>query len=86
MCCVPLVDDCRPQMPLNELPIPQLLPGNVVQNSFKADCTVLVSRIVSQYLPAFSPFKDTVVKHIPHMFSKEMENKSERVSKLNHIY
>lgn len=72
-------------MPLSELPIPQLLPGNEAQHSFKADCTVLVSGIVSQYLPAFSPFKDTVVKHIPHMFSKEMENKSERVSELTNI-
>ena len=84
--CDPLLDDHSPQACLSDLPIHQLLPARAVQNSFQADCSVLVSRIVSKYLHPFMQFKAVVINHIPHMFSKEMENKSERVRELHSSY
>jgi len=83
--CDPLLDDDSPQACISDLPIHQLLPAKAVQTSFKADCSVLVSRIVSSYLHPFKQFKGVVINHIPHMFSKEMEKKSERVRRLELI-
>ena len=40
---------------------------------------VIVSRVVTKYLPAFQSFRDVVVIHIPHEYSKEMSQKSNSV-------
>ena len=81
--CGPSLNDC-PQIPPNELPIQLLLPGKTTYNSFKRDCIALVSRIVTTYLSPFKQFEDMVVNHIPHMFTKEMKEQSERVCAANY--
>ncbi len=67
---------------LSDLQIPQLLPAMAVQTSFKADCSVLVSRIVSKYLQPFKQFNDVVVNHIPHRFPRRWKKirKGKRIS------
>lgn len=77
--CDPTLADRTPQLTLNDLPLCNLLPGKTIQNTFKRDSTVLVSRIVAKYLAPFNQFKDIIINHIPHMFSEEMAKKSERV-------
>ena len=42
---------------------------------------VIVSRVVTKYLPPFQSFRDVVVRHIPHEYSKEMSQKSNSVSR-----
>lgn len=79
MRCDPTLDDKTPQLTLNDLPLCKLLPGKTIENTFKRDSTVLVSRIVAKYLAPFNQFKDIIINHIPHMFSEEMVKKSERV-------
>ena len=41
---------------------------------------VLVSRILTQYFDAFGPLKDVCIQHIPHKYSKEMCEKSTKVT------
>lgn len=79
VCCDPLINDEGPQMPIDDLRTHQLLPTKAVQDLFKSDSIVLVSRIITRFLAPFSQFKGVVVKHIPHIFSEEMAKKSERV-------
>ena len=77
--CDPTLDNRTPQLTLNDLPLCNLLPGKIIQTTFKRDSMVLVSRIVAKYLAPFNQFKDIIINHIPHMFSEEMAKKSERV-------
>jgi len=57
-----------------------LLPSKQVQERLMWHMAVLVSRVVTKYLDAFKPLKDAVDYHIPHQYSKEMEQKSVSVS------
>lgn len=77
--CDPTLDNRTPQVTLNDLPFCNLLPGKTIQNTFKRDSTVLVSRIVAKYLAPFDQFKDIIINHILHMFFEDMAKKSERV-------
>lgn len=82
----PLLNDHSPQAYLTDLPIPLLLPAKAVQ-TFKVDCSMLVSRIVSKNLQPFREFKDGFINHVPHMFSKEMGKiwKSKRIALILNI-
>ena len=72
-----------PKCSLDNLPLQNLLPTASVQKDFKSDCSVLVGRVVTKYLPAFQHLKDVVPRHIPHPHLAEMSKKSEYVSLVN---
>ena len=57
-----------------------ILPVKDVQECFKKNCTVLVSRVISKYCTAFKHMQDVVTYHINHIYCQEMEQKSEIVS------
>ena len=65
---------------LKDLQFIELLPDAAVQNNFVWQWAVLVSRVVTKYLPPFKAFRKNVIFHIPHKYSKEMATKSETVS------
>jgi hypothetical protein len=69
-----------PKKPLEELHLVDILPVKEVQDCFKRNCSVLVSRVISKYITAFKHMQDVVTHHISHIHSKEMELKSEIVS------
>lgn len=45
----------------------------------KNDYIVLVQRVLVEYIPALEPFKDFVVNHIPHKYSKETKKATNHV-------
>ena len=77
------LDEKTPQCQLKDLELKNILPTADVQDAFKSDCTVLVSRVVTRFLPEFKYLKDTNIHHIPHPFSQEQKEKSEVVSFLH---
>lgn len=79
----PHLDNSKPKKPLNEIQLSDLLPVKDVQDTFKRNCAVLVSRVVSKHLKPFQHFQDVVERHIPHQYSKEMNEKSDIVSVCN---
>jgi len=76
----PSLESTVAQKSLKDLQFIELLPNADVQNNFVWHWAVLVSRVVTKYLPPFKAFKENVVFHIPHKYSKEMATKSETVS------
>jgi hypothetical protein len=66
--------------PHKEFQFIDMLPNAQVQERLMGRMAVLVSRVITRYLEAFSPLKDVVDYHIPHKYSKEMEKKSNSVS------
>ena len=74
------LDNTEPQKLLKDLQLVSLLPVKEVQESFKRNCAILVSRVISKYLQVFKHMQDVVVRHIPHAHSEEMSRKSEIVS------
>jgi hypothetical protein len=69
-----------PKADIHDIPNIVFLPSVVDQRQQRLNYTVLVSRILSDYFDAFAEFKDVCVKHIPHKYSKEMSEKSDKVS------
>ena len=78
----PSLDNTNPQKPVKEVQLVNLLSVKEVQEGFKRNCVVLVSRVIPKYVSAFKHMKDVVTYHIAHPHSEEMEKKSEIVSKL----
>ena len=72
------------QRSIADLELSELLPSAESNLSVESDCVVLVSRIVVKLLSAFRMFRDEVVHHIPHKYSKEMTEKSEVVKVTYH--
>lgn len=70
-------------VPQCEFDMMEMLPSVQVQQDLMGRMGILVSRIVTKYLKAFSSLRDVVEYHIPHQYSKEMETKSNYVSKIH---
>ena len=68
-----------PQKSLDDLQLQEFLPTAEVQARLIDDFTLLVPRIIVQYLPAYQLFRKGVFFHIPHVHSAEMIKKSEVV-------
>ena len=68
-----------PQKSLADLQMKEFQPTADVHSCLINDLTLLIPRIVIQYLPAYQPFIKAVKFHIPHAHSTEMANKSEVV-------
>jgi hypothetical protein len=75
------LNNTRPQKPFKDIQLIDLLPVKEVQDMFKKNCAVLVSRIITKHLGAFKHMQDLVIRHIPHDNSHIMSQKSELVSK-----
>ncbi|XP_022787541.1 uncharacterized protein LOC111327585 isoform X2 [Stylophora pistillata] len=69
-----------PQKSVDDLNLIELLPNQCVQDHFVQQWAVLVSRVITKYIPAFNQYKTSVIYHIPHKYSKEMSMKSELCS------
>lgn len=76
----PALESTVPQKSLKDLQFIELLPDAAVQNNFVWQWAVLVSRVITKYLPPFKAFRKNAIFHIPHKYSKEMTTKSETVS------
>lgn len=73
-------EDAKPQKPIAELQLIELLPDAEVIRAVQSSFIVLVSRVVTKFLKHFQFLKDVVIHHIPHKYSDEMAKKSELVS------
>ena len=76
----PSLESTKPQKRLADLEYLDLLPDAAVQKNLVWQWAVLVSRVITQYLPAFKVYRKNVIFHIPHKYSEEMAKKSETVS------
>ena len=76
----PSLESTKPQKRLADLEYLDLLPDAAVQKNLVWQWAVLVSRVVTQYLPAFKVYRKNAIFHIPHKYSEEMAKKSETVS------
>lgn len=74
------ISDVKPGLSLSSLPLTTLLPTEHDIENLKKNCTVLASRVLVQFIPAFYQFEKSVAKHIPHRYQQEMSSKSDVVS------
>ncbi|CAB3998266.1 Hypothetical predicted protein [Paramuricea clavata] len=72
----PCLDNSQPIMKANQIQLTELLPTPDVQARLKKTLKVIVSRIVTNYLPAFKSLQNVVVHHIPHRYTNEVSEKS----------
>ena len=76
----PKLDNHHSQKPVSEIQFSELLPDKDVMVKLVRNWAVIVSRVITKYLPEFCSFRNVVVRHIPHEYSKEMSQKSNSVS------
>lgn len=69
-----------PHCDLSEVSNSNSLPSIKDQKRQRFNYIVLVSRILIQYFDGFGPLKDVCIQHIPHKYSKEMCEKSTKVT------
>lgn len=76
-----LESHCR-QKSVNEIQFAELLPGKDVTENLVKNWAVIVSPVITKYSPPLQSFRDAVVRHIPHEYSKEMSQKSNSVGRI----
>ena len=76
----PKLDTQTSQKPVSDIQLAEILPDRTVQAHLVRNWAVIVSRVITKYLPPFKSFQDVVVRHIPHEYAKEMSEKSNSVS------
>lgn len=59
-----------------------LLPTKDVQVTFKQNCAVLVSRLITKFLTSFNCLSDVFIRHIDHPYITEAAEKSEIVCEI----
>ena len=74
------LDNSHQIRPIMEVENAAFLPSKDDNNDLLHDFVPLVTRVLSENVPAFACFRDVVVRHIPHEYSKEMKTKSPQVS------
>lgn len=72
----------KPQKTISDLQFIDFLPDSFDQTNLVWHWAVLVSRVVTKYLPAFKVFRKNAIFHIPHKYIEEMAQKSEKVCAL----
>lgn len=70
----------RVQLDLSLLDYCQLLPSAADHEKLRKDFTHLVSRVLVEHLPCMQFLQTVCLQHIPHQYSNEMAQKSEKVS------
>ncbi|XP_020611971.1 uncharacterized protein LOC110050397 [Orbicella faveolata] len=73
----PNLDSQRSQKKVGDIQLAEILPDRIVQTRLVRNWAVIVSRVITKYLPPFQSFQDVVVRHIPHKYSKEMSQQSD---------
>ena len=56
-----------------------ILPGEQTHEILLKTYKILIARTLVKFLPAFKIFEKNVCKHIKHIYTEEMSQKSERV-------
>nr|XP_055035500.1 uncharacterized protein LOC129423273 [Misgurnus anguillicaudatus] len=62
----------RPDYDILQYDFCNSLPGPEIQDHMRREFIVLGSRILTQYLAVFKPFKKLVVHHMPHQYTEDM--------------
>lgn len=75
----PQMDNHSSQKPVSDIQFVELLPDKDFMENLVRNWAVIVSRVVTKYLPAIRSFRDVVVRHKPYEYSKEMSQKSNSV-------
>ena len=71
----------HPQEELKSLDLSKnIIPSDSVLSSLRCSFIPLVARVLTKYLPAYKEFKDVIIHHIPHKYSKEMAEQSQEVN------
>ena len=81
----PKLSQITPKKAIREIELCELLPVATVQKRLIYHWAILVSRVICKYLKVFQAFRDVVIYHIPHKYSKKMSEKSESVSNFCNI-
>jgi hypothetical protein len=66
---------------LKAIPVDSLLPSEDDAAQLRASMTVMVERILVQYVPFLAHLRDDVTWHIPHQYTTESARRSELVCK-----
>jgi len=69
-----------------DVPNQSFMPTVTEMQNQRLDYIVLVARMLVEYFTALSPFKDIVIRHIPHKHSKQMSEKSTKVNNFVVLY
>ena len=77
--------DDQPNVDIQSLPVTTFVPSVDDCIALRANYIVLVARVIVDKLTHFSGLRQCVVQHIPHHYSKAMEQKSKIVGKLHLI-
>ena len=64
---------------LEEIPTDSFLPQSIDIQAVKSNLVILVSRILTEYIPGFAFLANVVPKHILHKYSQKMAKKSKVV-------
>lgn len=75
----PQLDSHSSQKPVSDIQFVEMLPDKDFMENLVRNWAVIVSRVVTKYLPAIRSFRDVVVRHKPYEYSKEMSQKSNSV-------
>ena len=70
----------KAQKAVRDLQLIELLPSKNVQENLTWQWSILVSRVITTYLKPFQQFAQYVIRHITHIYPKEMERKSKILS------
>ena len=74
-----LLDPKQPKANLQELSNLKFLPTIEDQQKQRSNYIILTSRILVQYFDALEPLKEACIYHIPHKYTKEMSQMSNKV-------
>lgn len=74
------LSDHAPSLDLSELNVDEVLPTEEDYKILRNNFAILISRVLKNRCSFFSKFASSVERHISHMFSDEMSQKSEVVS------
>ena len=75
-----LLSSDGPKCDLSTVQNSTFLPSVSDQQRQRFNYIILVSRMLVQYFDAYEPLRDVCIQHIPHKYSKEMSQKSTKVT------
>ena len=73
------MDNKEPQKSIDEIEMQEFLPTPEVQEAIASDLTSIIPRVILKYLKPYNKFKGASIYHIPHQYSREMQEKSDVV-------
>lgn len=70
------ISNIKPTTDIQQYRLRSSLPQQSTQGFLRCEFTILATRMMTKHMAAFESFGDTVVHHIPHLYSSEMSRKS----------